>query len=114
MKNVVLWMASDSTCTTVLPVSPPGVKMAIKSKQAEHYFLYMLLPQESIKRALFLCRYFYRHTSGPQIRPIDSHCLAEIKQRKLSHIICENTDISELAENVFVLVSLTLNYNAIQ
>ena len=63
---------------------------------------------------LFLCRYFYQHTSGPQIRPIDSHCLAEIKQRKLSHIICENTDISELAENVFVLVSLTLNYNAIQ
>ena len=42
MKNVVLWMASDSTCTsTVLPVSPPGVKMAIKSKQAEHYFLYI-------------------------------------------------------------------------
>ena len=41
----------------VIHVSPPGVKMAIKSKQAEHYFLYMLLPQESIKRALLLCSY---------------------------------------------------------
>ena len=48
MKNVVLWMASDHTCTTVLPVSPPGVKMAIKSKQAEHYFLYINVLGETL------------------------------------------------------------------
>ena len=51
-------------------------------------------------------RYFYRHTSGPGIHPIDPHCLNEIKTRKLGDIICENTDIAELAENVFSLVRL--------
>ena len=30
----------------------------------------------------------------------------EIKTRKLGDIICENTDIAELAENVFSLVRL--------
>ena len=37
-----------TTCTTVLPVSPPGVKMAIKSKQAEHYFLYINVLGETL------------------------------------------------------------------
>ena len=49
----------------------------------------------------FIPRYFYRHTSGPNIHPIDSHCLKEVKQRRLSDLICEHTDIKELAENVF-------------
>ena len=50
-------------------------------------------------------RFFYRHTSGPSIHPMDDHCLAEVKARKLSDIICENTDIAELTNNVFLLVT---------
>ena len=54
-----------------------------------------------MKKIEFIPRYFYRHTSGPDIHPIDSHCLKEVKQRRLSDLICEHTDIKELAENVF-------------
>ena len=65
-------------------------------------------------------RYFYRHTSGPEIRlsfvlngvfktplfrPLTGVMLDQIKQRRLSDIICENTDIATIADNVFVLGS---------
>ena len=49
-------------------------------------------------------RYFYRHSKGEDIHPLGEHCLEEISKRKLSDIICENTDIAELAENVFIQV----------
>ena len=50
-------------------------------------------------------RYFYRHNRGEGIHPLGEHCLKEISKRKLSDVICENTDIAELAENVFTQVS---------
>ena len=49
-------------------------------------------------------RYFYRHTKGESIHPLGDHCLKEISKRRLSDIICENTDITELAGNVFTQV----------
>ena len=53
-------------------------------------------------------RYFYRHASGEQIHPLGSHCLQLLDKRRLSDIICENTDIAELAEDVFKQVTPTL------
>ena len=50
-------------------------------------------------------RFFYRHNKGEGIQPLGEHCLKEISKRKLSDVICENTDIAELAENVFIQVS---------
>jgi len=48
-------------------------------------------------------RFFYRHTSGPNIRPLTGTMLEQIRQRRLSDMICENTDLVNLANNVFVL-----------
>jgi len=47
-------------------------------------------------------RFFYRHTAGPEIRPLTGAMLEQIKQRRLSDIICENTDIQTLTDNVFI------------
>ena len=49
-------------------------------------------------------RYFYRHNKGESIHPLGQHCLKEISKRRLSDIICENTDIAELAGDVFTQV----------
>ena len=38
------------------------------------------------------------------IRPLTGAMLEQIKQRRLSDIICENTDIETLTENVFTQV----------
>jgi len=47
-------------------------------------------------------RFFYRHTSGPQIRPLSGAMLEQVKLRRLSDIICENTDIATITGNVFI------------
>jgi len=47
-------------------------------------------------------RFFYRHSSGPEIRPLTGAMLDQIKQRRLSDIICENTDIATITDNVFI------------
>lgn len=75
-------------------------------------------------------RFFYRHTSGPQIRcpfllihiesfaisffcfflntnisrPLSGAMLEQVKLRRLSDIICENTDIATITTNVFTQV----------
>ena len=78
-------------------------------------------------------RFFYRHTSGPQIRfplfvdhrliheengaisflcflntnisrPLSGAMLEQVKLRRLSDIICENTDIATITANVFTQV----------
>jgi len=45
-------------------------------------------------------RYFYRHTGGPNIQPLKGKILTEVKKRRLSDIICECTDVTELSQNV--------------
>merc|ERR1719334_1182757 len=47
-------------------------------------------------------RYFYRHTAGPGIRPLSGAMFDQIRKRKLSDVICENTDIKEISNNVFI------------
>ena len=55
-------------------------------------------------------RFFYRHSSGENIKPLEPHCLKALEGRRLSDIICENTDIKELAGDVFKQVSLSYFY----
>ena len=66
-------------------------------------------------------RFFYRHTAGPDIRccvkcfnkflvfivirPLTGAMLDQIKLRRLSDIICENTDIETITDNVFIQVA---------
>jgi len=48
-------------------------------------------------------RFFYRHTGGPDILPLTGVMLEQVRKRRLSDVICENTDIQNLTENVFIL-----------
>jgi len=47
-------------------------------------------------------RFFYMHDSGPGIHPLTGKSLEAIQSRRLGDIICENTNIALLAENVFL------------
>jgi len=47
-------------------------------------------------------RFFYHHTGGPGSMPLKGAALSEINQRRLSDLICENTDLPDLTEHVFI------------
>jgi len=47
-------------------------------------------------------RFFYKHTGGPGIKPLEGSMLEQVERRRLSDIICENTDVEELTQNVFI------------
>ena len=46
-------------------------------------------------------RFFYRHTAGDHIQPLENEIQDLLSNRRLSDVICENTDIKEISGNVF-------------
>jgi len=50
-------------------------------------------------------RFFYHHTGGPNIFPLEGAAKREIEARTLTHILCEITETERLPQNAFHQVS---------